>query len=962
MAHHSKAFKSLNCEGSNSYNVVFIFYIGKVEGGSGEVSHNPNDSPPVENAKSMDVADSNEAHSDSPSVETAFNGACVNMESNVSASGDIDLPTTSNPSSSSTPVLDVFPKYPCVRCSKAVRSNSKAVDCDLCGQWTHIACCGISIAEYNNLPQEFSFVCQTCSIKDIDPAMTTPTEKHDSPSVETASNGASIDIESNVSAPGDIDQPTTSNPIISVNRSEKHENENTKCDNSMQMAFALQLLQKTVQSTYTEMEKTFVELKTKLIDSESKCANLENELAVLQCKHHEDTQLIHQIELQALHKYECHANEVQNYQMIIANLQNQFQNESEQHKLLQFYKSQNDKLMRDNAALHVKINAVDNGSADKLEILHESEHAIQVRPLGHKTKSKQYIEVGHVNTPSSDASVSLLKQRSKQLSAFIKLISCVQNSDNQSDITKTLSMFIRQNVTLFNDACENAGYSTYTPFTTSQSADLKVLLGLSYYQYKMLITALANQKINILAREDKVRQELKSRIDSIRGEMETGTFLMFATKKASKPQKVAYARLPSIKDSLARTIQNHTLCDDPRFHEKIWFVLGCDKGGASTKLGYEVPNIKDSRFCLLETYYATDSRANMQQAFDIYRDQFSNLTSITINGTEYIIERFLNGDYKFECDCCGHQGSSSSFPCLWCLIKLGILSKPKGPHTPFLKDSNGKYTIPNTAISAKRRTIEDFKKDHASYLCDDRTKPGKYHNSITGDMLFPVPSVLHIVPPPLHIRLGLGDDFFSITEKEAIKVDTKNKETSEHTERITQKWRELTVQVDEAKQALDDKKSQVLELETVESQDLPAEREVLADLNRDHVLLSNQLNALHSEVKEAMGKAQSDLYDSLEKLGVCKKLYHGGTLVGNHVKKILAAPEVLCACLKDKSKKYDDILYLWRLFSDLDKTMSSGRYSITPMQHVFCQSATTLHHPLLSLLDLHGLKLAFCHD
>ncbi len=487
-------------------------------------------------------------------------------------------------------------------------------------------------------------------------------------------------------------------------------------------------------------------------------------------------------------------------------------------------------------------------------------------------------------------------------------------------------MFIQQNATLFTDACEDAGYSTYKPFTTAQSADLKVLLGLSYYQYKKLITALSNQKINILAREDKVRKEIKSRIDCIRANMETGTVLMFPTKKATQPKKVAFSRLPSIKDSLTCTLLNNTLLSDPQFQGKLWFVMGCDKGGASTKLGYEVPNIKDSKFCMLGTYYATDSRANLQQVFDIYRDQFNNLTSININNIEYIIERFLNGDYKFECDCCGHQGSSSSFPCLWCLIKLCILSNPKGPHTPFLKDSNGKYTIPNTAISAKPRTIEDFKKDHAGCLCDNRAKPGKYHNSITGDMLFPVPSVLHIVPPPLHIRLGLGDDFFSITEKEAIKVDKKNKETTEQTEKITQKWRELTIKVDEAKQALDDKKSQVLELETIESEDLPAEREVLADLNRDHVLLSNQLNALHSEVKQAMGKAQSDLYNSLEKLGVCKKLYHGGTLVGNHVKKILAAPEVLCACLKDKSKKYDDILYLWRLFADLDKTMSAPRF------------------------------------
>ncbi len=699
------------------------------------------------------------------------------------------------------------------------------------------------------------------------------------------------------------------------------------CYNSSNMAFALQLIQKSVRSTYSELEKVHVELRSQLMNSETKCENLEHELEILQKKHYEDTQLIAQIEMQALQKYENHSNEVQNYQFIIENLQQTIKTDSEQGKLLNFYKSQNDKLLKENAALHVQMNAIQNASnPNKLEVLNTKGDAISVRPVGSISKTKQYKPVSQITTPSSMASVTLLKQRSDHLSSFLRMVSCVKGSQNSDDIIKTLSTFVKQNASLFNEACEDAGYSTCKSFTPAESADLKVLLGLTYYQYKMLSTALRNKHINILAGEEKVRQELKERIERIRGDMETGTLLMFPTKKASMPQKVAYARLPNIRESLSHTISNHKIQDDPRFQNKIWFVLGCDKGGATTKLGYEIPNIEHPPFHMLDTYNATDSRGNMQQAFDIYRDQYAGLTSITVNNKEYQIERFLNGDYKFECDCSGHQGASSSYPCLFCFVNLNSLSKPKGPHTPYLKDKTGKYTIPNTQISATPRTIDDYKKDYASCLCDERKSPGKYHHSITGDMLFPVPSVLNIVPPPLHIRLGLGDDFFGLTEKATIKVDKKDKKQNEETVQLTQKWKELTLRVKEAEKAVNDKKAQLQELETLQSEDLSVQQEVLADLNRDYIMLSNQLNAVHTQVKGAMGKTQSELYNSLEKLGVCKKLYHGGTLVGNHIKLILAAPDKLCACLKDTSDNYNDILRLWQLFAQIDKIMHAPRF------------------------------------
>jgi hypothetical protein len=60
------------------------------------------------------------------------------------------------------------PKYPCVQCGRGVTSRSKAVDCDNCGQWTHIKCSdSITNDQYDLLVEEestFSFICAKCSL------------------------------------------------------------------------------------------------------------------------------------------------------------------------------------------------------------------------------------------------------------------------------------------------------------------------------------------------------------------------------------------------------------------------------------------------------------------------------------------------------------------------------------------------------------------------------------------------------------------------------------------------------------------------------------------------------------------------------------------------------------------------------------------------------------------------------
>ena len=327
--------------------------------------------------------------------------------------------------------------------------------------------------------------------------------------------------------------------------------------------FLLKLLQDSVRSTYTKLEKVHIELKSKLSESVDKCEQLKDEVLILQKKHDEDIKLISNIEKQALMKYHAHSAEIKNYQSLIDELQNENSELIKDRELLQFYKSQSDKLLQENAKLHKQVQALTN--KNHLEVLSKTDGEIWLRPVGSRTRPKKYIHVENVNTPSFDADISLLKKRASKLSKYLKLISCIQNQDYRTeDLVKTLSAFIKENGTLVNEACNDAGFSTLHGFSLQESADLKVLLGLSFKQYHSLVIALKKKNIHALASESKVREELRGRISTIRGEMESGILSLFASKRATKPENVAYCRIRDISDSLAHTLffkRNATFLD-----------------------------------------------------------------------------------------------------------------------------------------------------------------------------------------------------------------------------------------------------------------------------------------------------------------------------------------------------------------------------------------------------------------
>ena len=112
------------------------------------------------------------------------------------------------------------------------------------------------------------------------------------------------------------------------------------------------------------------------------------------------------------------------------------------------------------------------------------------------------------------------------------------------------------------------------------------------------------------------------------------------------------------------------------------------------------------------------------------------------------MKEFSGGDFHFIDDMLGHQGSGSTFPSSIDLVTLDHLWNHGGhPHTP-------------ETCSVELRSVDDYQLNYNENLCDDRChgnmrENGKHHNSVIEKMLFCIKDLRFVVPPVLHILLGI---------------------------------------------------------------------------------------------------------------------------------------------------------------------------------------------------------------
>ena len=177
---------------------------------------------------------------------------------------------------------------------------------------------------------------------------------------------------------------------------------------------------------------------------------------------------------------------------------------------------------------------------------------------------------------------------------------------------------------------------------------------------------------------------------------------------------------------------------------------------------------------------ATDSVLNLQTVFSVFTEGFLALQRedyfITLGNTKYSLNVFLFGDYEFLCKTIGHVGASATYPCLWCYVRITDLANNKGVHSPMLWNDSTQSFQQNPSWPAKR-TVGDLQTDLIQNKEDPRRggdprANSSNHHSIAHDPILPiVTDIDNIIPPSLHILLGLVVRYYKYLETYCRSVD-----------------------------------------------------------------------------------------------------------------------------------------------------------------------------------------------
>ena len=183
-------------------------------------------------------------------------------------------------------------------------------------------------------------------------------------------------------------------------------------------------------------------------------------------------------------------------------------------------------------------------------------------------------------------------------------------------------------------------------------------------------------------------------------------------------------------------------------------VLGGDKGGKSMKFHFEIchpdTSVTDVHiFCMFE---GADNPDNMYKALGLFNTAFREMSDPNFRLGGHKVAFFLGGDFKYLDGILGTQGSSAKLPCAKCKVELEHLQGHGGlPHGP----KHEKYPL---------RTLEEMEGHYNANLCETRggkkgyldlSSTGKHHESIRGRNLMKFIPLENVVPPVLHITLGI---------------------------------------------------------------------------------------------------------------------------------------------------------------------------------------------------------------
>jgi hypothetical protein len=267
-----------------------------------------------------------------------------------------------------------------------------------------------------------------------------------------------------------------------------------------------------------------------------------------------------------------------------------------------------------------------------------------------------------------------------------------------------------------------------------------------------------------------------------RSKLEFGTLLLHKTATAEYSTLCAFVR---VTDLSLFIVELHTRAiseevpdqnslknlDHPLFFNKLWIVISGDKGSSTMKFAAGVGGHDPH---LLGLFEASDTPENLLIFQSKYREQISQLVAFGLDlpqndgSTKAVeVEVLVCGDKAFLSDENGHAGAAASFPSIYRLVTSEHLRKKHLDGSP--------HNRANPECFFQERTPEIMEMDYHLNMSDTRSGTlrtrGKYHNSIVGPRLFPLPSQYNFAVSSLHIGLMIPLRLMGYMEAEFDMID-----------------------------------------------------------------------------------------------------------------------------------------------------------------------------------------------
>ncbi|XP_065678677.1 uncharacterized protein LOC124819115 [Hydra vulgaris] len=247
-----------------------------------------------------------------------------------------------------------------------------------------------------------------------------------------------------------------------------------------------------------------------------------------------------------------------------------------------------------------------------------------------------------------------------------------------------------------------------------------------------------------------------------------------------------------------------------------------------------------------------------------------------------IVRLFLGGDFHFIDDVLGHQGSAASFPSSTDLVKLNSLRNHASmPHTP-------------ANCNILRRTIQSLESAYNENLCENRQDGnlrtlGKFHNSIIAPVIFPIITLDNVVPPVLHIMLGVVLKLYKLLLKECETLDCQAVSSLSHNEnvRTNELWAAKSVECSKTAEALRLLGNQFVDVANLQARWLAFNKNISElSLNSSNKKITFKQQEMCDSIRCLITKYDCNI--DWVQCGTCQKLFHQFCeIIGDSEKSVL---------------------------------------------------------------------------